>query len=219
MKQLMVLLLLCLAAQNTEAQIRERIIIRNGINRRPHARQRTAHQRFSDPFQPYVSLSAGYGFPNTDQYQLADFWGMSRGNLSQTGPFTAAVDYRFTRNMSIGLMGTYGKVNAPYYSNADLLTPQFTGRLSSWSILLNLKSYLPGSRVVTPYIRTALGVNSWNQQYTDAAGNSVALVQNPSALAYQASLGANFTLSHNTGLFIEAGYGKYIVSGGLSFRL
>jgi hypothetical protein len=37
-------------------------------------------------------------------------------------------------------------------------------------------------------------------------------------LAYQVGLGANFKLSPNAGFFIEAGYGKYILNGGLSLK-
>jgi len=36
------------------------------------------------------------------------------------------------------------------------------------------------------------------------------------ALAYQVSFGAKFHLSKEAGLFLEAGYGKYILNGGLA---
>ena len=38
---------------------------------------------------------------------------------------------------------------------------------------------------------------------------------NISDFAYQASIGTRFNMSPNAGFFIEAGYGKYIISGGL----
>jgi len=60
-------------------------------------------------------------------------------------------------------------------------------------------------------------VNTWKQDYIDAAGNKLNYIEKPSELAYQAGLGAQFSLSDNARIFLEAGYGKYILHGGLSF--
>lgn len=176
-------------------------------------------QRFQDlpPFKPSVNLSVGYGFPNTDVYELADFYGMSKGRSSQTGPLTAAVDYQFSRFMSIGVMATHGSSSTPYYEYGNT-APVFTGKLDSWSVMLDFVRYMPAGKAVSPYIRTAIGVNIWQQDYTDASGNKAVVVSDPSALAYQASIGAKFNLSQSAGLFVEAGYGKYILNGGLAFK-
>ncbi len=40
----------------------------------------------------------------------------------------------------------------------------------------------------------------------------------PTDLAYQVGIGAKFKLSKNAGIFAEAGYGKYIVQGGVFFK-
>ena len=50
-------------------------------------------------------------------------------------------------------------------------------------------------------------------------GNKVVFGDNPCMFAYQISVGARFDVASQTGLFIEAGYGKYILAGGLSFKL
>src|SRR4051812_31659262 len=83
---------------------------------RPRMRtyRRPAPQRQAPPkrpaFQPTLNFSIGYGFPNLDKEQLANFYDAYMGNATQKGPFVGAVDYQFSRNMSIGVMGTYGKV-------------------------------------------------------------------------------------------------------------
>ena len=86
--------------------------------------------------------------------------------------------------------------------------------------MLNYISYMPVTNdKVEPYFRTAIGVNIWNQSFTDNAGNPISMAgTSPSDLAYQLGLGAKFHLTKKSGLFIEGGYGKYILQGGLTFK-
>jgi len=189
---------------------------------RPRYR-RPARQTYQQPyFKPELNFSIGYGYPNLDKNALLDFYQYYRGSTTQQGPIFGSLDYRFNRTTSIGAMVSYGKVSAPYYdyNSASTTQPNFTGRLENWSVLLNLVRYMPASPVVTPYVRTAFGINIWNQNYLDAAGNKVVTaLPDPPAFAYQAGIGAKFNFSKHAGAFVEAGYGKYIVSAGLSFKL
>jgi hypothetical protein len=171
-------------------------------------------------FEPSINLSFGYGFPNLDKDQLPDFYNLYKGSTtSQTGPITGAIDYRFSRNMSIGALVTHGNVSVPYYNYNDPSAPVFKGSLDNWSVMLNFMRYIQTAGKISPYLRTAVGINTWQQKYTDAAGNKVNMdTGEPSQLAYQVGLGADYYLSKNAGLFLEAGYGKYILHGGLTFK-
>ncbi|MGI8952303.1 MAG: hypothetical protein ACR2FN_12070 [Chitinophagaceae bacterium] len=198
-----------------------------GYYRRPYPPRRRPQPRYQQrekipSFQPSVNINLGYGYPNLDKDQLADFDNFYKGSsITQQGPFIGSIDYQFSRTTSIGVMGTYGKVSVPYYDyNSSSMTPAFTGSLENWSIMLNLVNYFPiYSKGAAPYIKTAIGLNNWTQQnYLDAQGNKAAIAQMPSQLAYQVALGSKFMLSPRAGLFLEAGYGKYIVSGGLTFK-
>ena len=85
--------------------------------------------------------------------------------------------------------------------------------------MINLVRYIPVSAAVTPYIRTAIGINSWQQGYTDPNGNKVAVIApDLPDLARQFALGVRFRLSQRAGLFVEAGYGRYILNSGLSVK-
>ncbi|HSC40466.1 MAG TPA: hypothetical protein VLD19_21435, partial [Chitinophagaceae bacterium] len=132
--------------------------------------------------------------------------------------FIGSIDYQFNRRMSIGVLVTHGTVSAPYYDyNNGSNTPDFTGKLNNTSVMLDLVRYIPAGPVVTPYLRTAIGVNIWQQNYTSGSGQQVTDGVDLPALAYQLSFGAKFHLSKQAGLFVEAGYGKYILNGGLAF--
>jgi hypothetical protein len=181
-------------------------------------RPRPDRQQLQLPtFEPSLNISLGYGFPNVDKNELVDFYGLYRGSSSQTGPLTGTIDYQFSRFMSIGIMATHGTVSVPYYNYGNNAAA-FTGNLDNWSVMLDFVRYMPSSKVVSPYIRTAIGVNIWKQDYKDASGNKAATVNDPSALAYQGSIGVKFNVSKSAGLFVEAGYGKYILNGGLAFK-
>ncbi len=213
----MAALLLLLGAAKVQAQYGgARVYVQPG-----YARPYQPRVINSDNFQPTLNISIGYGFPNLDKNQLAEFLEAYKGNVTQNGPVTGAVDFQFSRYMSVGVMGTYGKVTAPYYNNnSNGNTPDFTGTLENWSIMFNLVNYFPSyNKSVSPYLRTAAGVNNWSQSYTDANGKKVADAPDPNIFSYQVSLGARINLSPNAGFFMEAGYGKYILNGGLTFRL
>ena len=171
-------------------------------------------------FQPSLDLSVGYGFPNGDKNYTPGYYNAYSGSITQTGPFTGAIDYHFQRNMSIGVLVTHGMLKAPYYVYGNSSgVPDFNFNADSWAVMLDLLHYIPGTKNVTPYTRVAVGFNIWTQNYTDATGTKISMP--PADLpdfAYQLSLGAKFKLSKNSGFFLEAGYGKYIVNGGLTFK-
>ena len=176
------------------------------VHRRPQSRQSYS------TFKPVVYLSLGYGFPNVDAYQFSSDYnsGLFKGNVYQNGPFTGSIDYRYNRNNSIGVMTTFGKVSVPY--NDIYNSYQGTINLETWSVMLNFMQYAPLSNSGTLFFREALGANINNVSYT---GNISSY--EPDAFAYQLGIGVKFRLANNLGFFTEAGYGKYIINGGLSF--
>ena len=183
---------------------RGRVHVRGG--RRPANNYRKPEPSFA----PEVNISIGYGFPNVDAYQFSNYYGLYKGNVTQTGSVTGAIDYRYNRYNSIGVMATYGKVDIPYtdaYNN-------YQGKinLESWSVMLNIMQYAPLTNSATLYFHEAIGANINNTSYY---GNVP--TPTPYALAYQLSIGARFKITENASFFGEAGYGKYIIHGGLSF--
>jgi len=175
------------------------------------SRRLTSKQREKQPaYKPVVYLNVGYGFPNLDANQFSDYYGLYKGSLSQTGPVTASIDYRYSRYASIGILTTYGKVNLPYYNGSNNL--QGNSSLENWSVMANFMQYSPLSNTAIVYFREAIGVNVGTEVST---GNIPPIESN--TLAYQLGVGAKFDISKNTAFFAEAGYGKYIFQGGVSF--
>ncbi len=194
-----------------------------GFRAAPYPRYRNQRSRGNNAaanYKPELSIALGYGYPNLDASQLGDFFNLYRGTVRQSGPLTGSVDYRYSPYNSIGLLVMHGTVSASYYDPSNPSgTAVLNGSLENWAILLNFMNYLPsGSGKVAPYLRTAIGINTWNPDYTDASGAKTTGVD-PAQLAYQVSLGADISLSKNTAFYAEAGYGKYILNAGLRFKL
>jgi hypothetical protein len=177
-------------------------------------------QKQAPKFEPSVNLSVGYGFPNGDKNSIPEYDNAYSSGVSQTGPFTGAIDYRFSRSMSIGVLATHGMVKAPYYSYGNTTgVPDFNFKEDNWAIMLDFLHYIPATKSITTYTRIAVGFNIWTQEYTDALGSKINMAPaDLPDLAYQLSLGAQIKMSKNAGFFLEAGYGKYIVNGGLTFK-
>ncbi|HEY4112324.1 hypothetical protein [Puia sp.] len=216
MISLLAVISVLLITEGVDAQV---IVVTPPV-RPPVTRARRQRNRNQPPFVPTVNVSVGYGFPDLDRNYLPDYYGINRGNSSQSGVITGSVNYQFSRRMSIGVMVAHGVVSAPYYDYYSSSSPNFTGRLEAWSFMINLVRYFPISATVTPYLRTAIGINTWQQEYTDPTGSKVAVTgADLPDLARQFALGVRLRLSQRAGLFFEAGYGKYILNSGLSIKL
>ncbi len=221
-KKIYGILIILLYSSAVDAQIGIRVGPGFGYGMRAYPRYPRGNNQKKDAdysFKPSVNISLGYGFPNLDKNQFASTYYYYPGTATQTGPLIGSVDYQFNRAMAIGLLITNGMVNAPYYSYSSS-SPSFTGSLNNTAVMLDFVRYIPVTgKVVAPFIRTAIGINIWNENYTDPSGNKINFTSNPSDFAYQISLGANFYVAKKAGLFIEAGYGKYILNAGLAFKL
>jgi hypothetical protein len=218
-------ILLAFIVNFTDAQVYGGgVYMERGYRRPPPPKQYRFHQK-APAFKPTVNLSFGYGYPNLDKdYFPTEFYGAVnafRGtDVKQTGPVSAALDFQFSRFNSIGVIGTYGKVSVPYFDySTNNPAPMFTGDLESWSVMLNMMTYFPSYQSVSPYIRTAIGMSNRTENYTYPDGSKAVVAEGDMRdLAYQVSIGTKFNLSPNAGFFIEAGYGRYIVNGGLAFK-
>ena len=184
---------------------------------RVYGRRQSKKKNNEPAFKPVVYASLGYGFPNLDASQLPDnayITGYNKGITSTSGPITGAIDYRFSRNTSIGVMTTYGKVSAPYTNSSNVNVG--IGSIETWGVLVNMMNYAPLSNTATLYFRLAFGANITNStSFSDQSAGT--LLISPSSFAYQVGIGARFDIAKNTALFAEAGYGKYILHGGISF--
>ena len=160
--------------------------------RRPPPRPMQRYPRYprqrQQTYHPTVNLSFGYGYPNLDKSYFPD-------------QFNGAINaYKGTQ-----------------YTQTGPITGALDFQFSRYNSIGVMGTY---GKVSVPYYDfTAIGINTRTENYTDPDG-SKALIggSDLTDLAYQVSIGARFNMSPNAGFFLEAGYGRYIASGGLTFR-
>ena len=199
--------------------------MRYGYGARPYGQQFYRQKRrptmIDSTFKPHFLITIGYGFPNLDKGQFVQTYQYNYIANNYSGPLTGSLEYALSRNSAIGVSISHSKATATYYyNNGGQSSPQFYGELNNTSIMLNYKKYLyTNSEHVAPYTRSALGVNIWNERYYYPNGTTLNLSANPSELAYQLSIGSEFRIHSQSGFYIEAGYGKYILNAGLLLKL
>ena len=86
-----VLIITCFSGKVADAQM----MGRPGMGYHRYPRQKRSPRQTFNKFEPSLNLSVGYGFPNVDKEQLVNFQNYYKGNYSQTGPITGAIDYRW----------------------------------------------------------------------------------------------------------------------------
>lgn len=160
-----------------------------------------------------VSLSLGAGFPNLDTRYLPAFDGMSMSGATGSAVVSGSLTCRVTRRLEAGVTTTYGSVSASYSEPGSVGSagfPGFSGKLEGWTIMATLQRTFPMGRRVSAYIKTALGAHLWTQSYTEPGVSADLPV-----LAKQVCGGVRLRCLRRAGLFVEAGYGEYVVLGGI----
>lgn len=69
------------------------------------------------------------------------------------------------------------------------------------------------------YAKGNIGLNLWSGEYRPANGTVYKNFNAPTPVAYNAMVGLKYGLTPATFAYLEAGYGKYVVAAGLSFKL
>lgn len=192
-------------------------------NSQRNQQNRNQNNRYQDTtkFTPSIHFNFGYALPNLDKNTILNNISTNYyiGNISTQNPINFGINYQFNRSSSIGLMATKASVNIPFYSNISQANPDFVSNIDNWSLMLNYTSYFDTkSKVLTPYLKTAVGLNLWNQNSFDNNNNKLNINYNLPDFAYQISIGTNIYINKNFGFFVEAGIGKYILNTGLSFK-
>ncbi|HTJ10472.1 MAG TPA: hypothetical protein VL547_00525 [Dinghuibacter sp.] len=157
-----------------------------------------------------VSFSVGAGLPNLDTRYLPAFDGMSMGGVTRSAVVTGSLMCRVTRRLEAGVTTTYGSVSASYSEPGSVGFSGFSGKLEDWTIMATLQRTFPMGRRVSAYIKTALGAHLWTQSYTEPGASADLPV-----LAKQVCGGVRLRCLRRAGLFVEAGYGEYVVLGGI----
>jgi hypothetical protein len=163
-------------------------------------------------------FSVQHGFPNTIKNSMENFIGFNQTNKKSAGPVSISYEYHANALLSLGISFSYSSYSADY---KDILGAgvTFKGTLRNPAILLQSTKYFENNGKALLYAKGSIGINLWSGEYTDGNNGDFQNMNFPSPLGYNAVVGVKYGFSPNNYGYIEAGYGKYVVAAGISFKL
>ncbi len=163
-------------------------------------------------------ISLQYGFPNTIKNSLESIIGFNQTNKKSFGPISIAYEYHVNELMSLGISLSYGTYSANY---KDIFGGNlaFKGTLRNTAILLQSTKYFESDKKTLLYAKGSIGLNLWSGEYKNPDGTDFKNFNAPTPLGYNAVVGVKYGFNTKTYGYIEAGYGKYIVAAGISFKI
>lgn len=163
-------------------------------------------------------FSVQYGLPNIIKNSLESVFGFNRTNKKKFGPVSIAYEYHVNELMSLGISVSYGSYSADY-KDAIGAGLAFNGTLRNTALLLQSTKYFESDKKALLYAKGSIGLNLWSGEYKKPDGTDFNNFNAPTPLGYNAVVGVKYGFSANNYGYIEAGYGKYVVAAGISFKL
>lgn len=170
----------------------------------------------------FVSLA--YGFPNLGAVVLNTYEDYNAYSVSGIGPIHLKYDYALSDKISLGVSIGYVSFKAKWtydYYDYNTFTTQaydesWTG--SSLGILARFNYHFATSEKLDPYVGLGAGYNSWTFKFESDYPGAIesSLVLPP--IGFEGGVGVKYFFSDNVGAYLELGYGKSLLQGGIAFK-
>jgi len=176
-------------------------------------------KRYTFPFEKKDQfISFQHGFPNTIKNSLESFFGFDQTNKKSIGPVSIAYEYHIKPEFSIGINLSYASYSADY-KDVFGFSAAFTGKIRNTALMIHSIKYFQNESKYLIYAKGNVGLNLWSGEYRSANGDEYKNFNAPTPVAYNAMVGVKYGLTSSIYPYIEAGYGKYVVAAGISFKL
>lgn len=186
----------------------------------------------SQPIRGNFIINPYYGGPNFGKsfLQSTTVNGQPIDNgdtkVSGVGPLGIRLGYMVTDNLSLGIDAIYNDFNlSTNYTEVDDNNVSQTYRIdvSSQRIRVHARmnyNFNVSSSAFNPYIGFGIGTNTRIMTVTDTGNGYEEDSESGSLIPFSArvALGANYFLTDNIAINLEAGLGGPLVSGGVSFK-
>lgn len=162
-------------------------------------------------------VKAGYGFPSLIGSVFNAYEQNSGYKASAFGPAYLKYEYGVSEKVGLGVNIAYGK-NEISYTDANNYKESVTR--TTYSVLARLNFHFANSKKFDPYFGPGVGFRSaeWKFKSTDPSGFDNQTIPNLFPFGLEFTIGANYYLTDNIGLYAEAGIAKSPVQFGLAFK-
>lgn len=175
-------------------------------------------------------LSVGIGGPNLVKklFELSATDGFSEeadAKVTGVGPYHVKYEYGVSKHIGIGLSA--GFVTVGYdrafqgydYVNNVSVPAKETFSLTNFVFVPRINFHMGSNKYVDPYFGLGAGYQLYNLKYTNTDPSGLSTFAFPaSGLAMEVVFGTRIMFSQNLGIYIETGYAKSLMQGGLTLK-
>jgi opacity protein-like surface antigen len=176
-----------------------------------------------------MAATLGYGFPNLGKSILSAGDYYEDEKIFGVGPMHARFEYGLTDRFGIGVSinfatfgHTWNETYDVYNSTTGLYTSttyEYEEKVTSLAFLIRFNRHFEVSDKVDIFSGFGLGYNSWKATYSSNNPNDTnESISFPIPIGMEATLGVRFYFTDNIGAYIEAGWAKSIIQGGIAFK-
>lgn len=165
-------------------------------------------------------ISVGYGFPNIGKaiFNVYDIY--TDFKVTGIGPMHLKYEYGVSDKIGMGLSVNLvtSKVSwmEPGYYN-DSISYEHRIKSTAYSILARMNIHFATQAKIDPYWGFGLGYSGrkWTYSTDDPNDLNAVSLKNLIPLGFESTIGCRFYFTDNIGAYLEAGFSKSIVQGGL----
>ncbi|MEO5643543.1 MAG: hypothetical protein ABIQ40_12760 [Bacteroidia bacterium] len=167
-------------------------------------------------------ISIGYGFPNLGKSIFNTYNTYNDFKVSGFGPMHVKYEYGVSDKIGIGVsvnIVTFkvAWTEAPYSYSDSTVAYEHRIKSSAYSALARLNIHFATQEKIDPYWGIGIGYSGRKYTYSSDDPNytSGIALTNPIPIGFESTLGCRFFFTENIGAYIEVGFSKSIVQGGL----
>jgi opacity protein-like surface antigen len=166
-------------------------------------------------------ISIGYGFPNIGKaiFNVYDIY--TDFKVTGFGPMHVKYEYGVSDKIGMGVSvnivsSKVSWIESGYGSN-DSLSYEHRIKSNAYSILARMNIHFATQAKIDPYWGFGLGYSGRKYTYSSDDPNDLQVIalKNLIPIGFESTVGCRFYFTDNIGAYIEAGFSKSIVQGGL----
>lgn len=162
-------------------------------------------------------IKFGYGFPTIIGSLFNTYENYQDYNINNLGPLYIKYEHAITEKIGIGINVAYTSNEANYIENINGSNYKSTVSRTSWSALARLNFHFVSNDKLDAYFGPGVGYRNSDWKFSTESPNGNSNISFPTFIPFglDFTIGANYYLNDNIGVFAEAGIAKSPIQLGI----
>ena len=169
-------------------------------------------------------ITVGYGFPNVGKSVLKTYESYAGYKVSGFGPLSVKGEYALSDKIGFGLSVNYVSFAATWIEDGtdaagNTIPYTYTFSRSSVSVLGRMNIHFATSEKLDPYWGVGAGYRTGSYKFTSNDPFYTGNITFPTIpFGFETTIGLRYYFSDNIGAYVEMGYAKALIQGGLALK-